>query len=256
MSNLDRPMVPAVQLSVEGLGPAMLALNPGMRAFVYAKVFRGLNNTQAAAAAGYAHGRDSLKVRGYQLAHDDRVQAAILEEGQKLMRAEGPRSILTLVQIRDDKNADKKDRLKAAVELLNRSGFSAVTQHNIEVTHHLTDEQKDRRILELCRELGIEQSEARKMLIAPDVVDAEFSEVEPAEVQGPPTESQAYRRARAPQENELRRERYRMTPEELAAHKKAMRKKRRKEAKVKYQAAQKPAPAPIADDPFAVGPDD
>ena len=49
----------------------------------------------------------------------------------------------------------------------NRGGLSAVTQHNIDVTHHhMTDAQKDQRILALAAELGLPEIEARKTMLA------------------------------------------------------------------------------------------
>lgn len=170
-----------IPLDPSSLGPAMAALPPGTAAFVHAKIHLGLTNTEAARLAGYSQrSPHSLEVTASQIAHP-RVQAALLEEGQKLMRSEGPKSIRTLVEIRDDKSATTADRAKAATELLNRSGFHAATQHNISVEVSLTDAQKDERILLLAKELGLVEGEARKLLIAPDkVIDAEFTEVTPA----------------------------------------------------------------------------
>jgi len=212
-----RPCTPLIPVDEAGLGPAMLALSPTMRAFVVAKIQSGCSNADAARLAGYsAVSPHALEVTGSRLAHDERIQAALLEEGQKLMRTQGPKSILTLVEIRDNKSLDAKDRAKAAVELLNRSGFQATTTHQINVEHtHLTDGQKDARIIELCRELGLPETEARKMLIAPDkIIEGEFTEAEPV---GPPTEIAAKRQRKT----ELERERRKLTPEELAARKAA-----------------------------------
>src|SRR5579872_2043027 len=118
-----RPCEPLIPVDETSLGPAMMALTPAMRAFVIAKVALGMTSIDAAKAAGYsARSPHALGVVGSRLAHDDRIQAAILEEGQKLMRSEGPKSVHVLVAIRDDKQAAPKDRLKAATELLNRSG--------------------------------------------------------------------------------------------------------------------------------------
>ncbi len=154
---------PAAPIDDEGLGPAMRALTSLQRSFVRAKVELGLNDTAAYAAAGFAPDRG----HAHRLAHDERVQAAILEEGRKLMRAHGPKSILTLVEIRDNVEANDKDRIKAAIELLNRSGFHAVSEHHEHQHHYLSETEQDRRILALCAELGLSPDEARKMLVAP-----------------------------------------------------------------------------------------
>src|SRR5580704_4917942 len=150
-------------ISDDRLGPAMLALNPRMRAFVIGKVQGGLDDTAAARAAGYADDRK----QPWRLAHHEGVQAAILEEGRKLMRAHGPKSILTLVEIRDDKLRDAKDRIKCAIELLNRSGFHVVSEHHQHEHHHLSEAETDRRILALAAELGLPPEQARLMLVAP-----------------------------------------------------------------------------------------
>ncbi len=213
--------MPTNPVSDEGLGPAMLALSPAMRSFVSAKTLQGLSNTDAAKAAGYSdRSPHALGVAASRLAHDSRVQAALLEEGQRLMRSEGAKSVLTLVAIRDDKRVAAKDRLKAATELLDRSGFHAVAEQHISVEHMLTDRQKDERMLALAREIGLSQDEAAKLLIAPpraDTIDAEFEEVQPFD----PVATE--RRDRA---NELRRLRRSMTPEERAAHREQMRQER------------------------------
>ena len=217
-SRAGRRVEPLIDIPDDGLGPSMLALNGAQRAFVTALVIHGLTQTAAAEAAGYsASSRHTLEVVGSKLAHREDIQAAILELGCKIMRTEGPKSIRFLAEVRDATWLETKDRVKAAVELLNRSGFVATTQHNVNVehTHHLSDSQKDARIIELCRELGVPETEARKMLIAPDqIIDAAFEEVEPI---GPPTAA----RAKQDRRNALARERKKLTPEELAERKAA-----------------------------------
>ena len=117
---------PPVSLDEDDLGPAMRALTPQRRAFVIGKVHSGLTDLAAARAAGF---RDPNRY-AWHVAHNEGVQDAILEEGRKLMRSHGPKSILTLVEIRDNTELNAKDRLKAAIELLNRSGFHAVSEHH------------------------------------------------------------------------------------------------------------------------------
>lgn len=152
-----------VEIDEASLGPAMLALTSKQRQFVLAKVFLGLNDMQAARFAGYA----DVNAHAYHVAHREDVQAAILEEGRKLMRTQGPASIHTLVAIRDDAEQAGRDRLKAAVELLNRAGFHAISEHHEHSHQHLTEGQMDKRILALAAELGMAPEEAKKMLIAP-----------------------------------------------------------------------------------------
>ena len=229
-----RTIVPMIVVPDDGCGPAMAALSPAQRAFVVAKVHFGCSNAEAARRAGYSKAKPGdAKVTAYRLAHTDEIQAAIIEESRKVISSEGPRSIKTLVDIRDDKTKEAKDRIKAAIELLNRGGLNAVSEHHLTVEHHMTDAQKDQRILALCQELGLPETAARKLLIAPDTIDAEFTEVEPEK-----TPEQIERAKRFARDNELRRLRSTMTPEELAAHKQKMRDNRRAELKARYERAQ------------------
>src|ERR1019366_4030555 len=129
-------IVPLITIpDAEDCGPAMFALaSDAERAWVIAKVETGCSNGDAARLAGYCADNpslDNLKSTGYAIAHRQRIQDALLEVSRKLMRSQGPRSILTLARIRDDKAAENKDRIKAAVELLNRAGISAVQESHL-----------------------------------------------------------------------------------------------------------------------------
>ena len=237
MSHNSRAMVPNITFDEADLGPAMLACNPGERAAVYNKVEFGLNNTDAVAAANYSGSRDVLKSTAHAVFSRQRVQDAILEMSRKLMRAEGPRSIKTLVEIRDNKSIKPEVRAKAAVELLNRAGMNAVSESHLTVTHELSEADLDRKILRLCADLQIPENIARKMLISPadmdknaSAIDAEFEEVAP-----PISPEQQARRDHA---NEMRRKVRAMSPEELAVHKAKQRAEKSERAKAKRAAAE------------------
>lgn len=146
------------------LGPAMRALSEKLRAFVTAKVVMGMNDTDAARHAGYEYPEHHQ----WRISHREDVQAAILEQSQRLMRSQGPKSILTLCAIRDNPENAARDRIKAATELLNRSGFHQISEHHEHVHQHVSDAEADRRILQLAAELGLDEESARKMLVAPD----------------------------------------------------------------------------------------
>lgn len=202
------------EIDVASLGPAMAALTPLQRSYVTAKVFLGLEDSNAARAAGYAE-----SVAGHmahEIARREDVQAAILEEGRKLMRTQGPKSILALVEIRDDKTAKGADRIKAAIELLNRSGFHAVSETHQHTHVHMSEAEQDRRILALCADLGMSPDEAKKMLIAPADMQRnadgvfELPAAEPAELSADP---------RQVAKRETRRRRVDMTLEEIEADK-------------------------------------
>ena len=158
--------LPAIELGEEAdLGPAMRALTPRHRKFVVGKVMYGLSDVDAAQAAGYAE--KSAYDHTWRIAQRDDVQAAILEVGKALLRGEGARSIRVMVQLRDNQAVKPEVRLKAAIELANRAGFHAVSESNLNVHHSLSEAEMDRRILALAAEMGMTETEARKMLIAP-----------------------------------------------------------------------------------------
>lgn len=238
MSHNSRAIAPTITFNEADLGPAMLACNPGERAWVFHKIEGGLNNTDAAIAAGYSNSsRDSAKSAGCAIAHRERVQAALLEMSRKLMRTEGPKSIKTLVAIRDDLRVKPEVRAKCATELLSRAGMGAVSESHLTVTHELNEAQMDQRILALAAELGLTEEVARKMLISPadmqknaSIVDAEFEDVKP--------EVSPAEQARRDRNNEYRRKIRAMSPEELAAHKATRRKEKSQAFKARRAACE------------------
>ncbi len=235
MAHTSRSVIPLIAVpDPEELGPAMQACNLGERAFVLAKIETGESNQECARLAGYsASSPDILKSAGYQIAHRPRVQDALLEEGRKLLRTHGPRSIKTLVEIRDSNAVKPEVRLKAAVELLDRAGMNAVAQSHLTVTHELSEAQLDQRILAMAAELGLPQEAARRLLISPgdlekNAIDADFTEVEP--------EVSPEEQARRFHENEQRRKVRAMSPEDLTAHKKRLRRDQSERAKARRAA--------------------
>jgi phage terminase small subunit len=233
---VGRPVEPALQIPDDGLGPAMLALAPGHRAFVYFKVFGLMNNKDAAIAAGYSNAGQTAKAIGYNLAHRDDVQAAIREETRKLGTEQGPKSLATVIYLRD-KAKDERVRLKASTELLALCGLGPIAQSHVTVDHNVTytDDDLDRQIIEYSRKLGLGEVATRKMLLKPDrVIDGEFTEV-PAT---PITAEDVARRAALDRENELRRERQLLAPDELAERKRFYAEHKRAQAKERYSAAQ------------------
>jgi len=87
----ERGCTPLIPVDEAGLGGAMVALSQAQRAFVVAKVALGLSNIDAAQTAGYsARSPHALGVMASRIAHNDRVQTAIHEEGQRLMCSDGP----------------------------------------------------------------------------------------------------------------------------------------------------------------------
>lgn len=160
------------------LGPAMEALPPRQRQFVFALIQTGCTQSKAAELAGYAGGPNTWKAMGWRLAHDSRVQAAIHEEAQKLIRSTSVMAINVITEIASNPKVEAKDRLKAAVELLNRSGLHAHTEHKLTVEHHRSETEEVQRIRQFAEQLGLDP---RQLLgNAGVVVDAEFQIVKPA----------------------------------------------------------------------------
>lgn len=161
------------------LGPAMKALpTDRQRLFVRALIQTGCNATQAAEAAGYkSERRQHLYDRGYELTHDPRVQAALLEEGQKQIRAGGIAGIHVVEGIMRDPTADARDRLKAAEMLWSRGGFHQVTEQHLQVSHQ-SDEEKRQEIRRFIAEFHLSPAVQKEMF--GDVLDVDFEEVPPA----------------------------------------------------------------------------
>ena len=140
--------------------------------------------------------------------------------------------------MRDDKKNEAKDRLKAAVELLNRAGLAAVSEAHLTVDHHhhLTEAQQDAKIIALAKELGLDDREARKLLIDPSkIIEAEFTEIPPEKS---PEQIERAERYQGNGENERRNALAHMTPAEREAAKQQKREQRRAARKARYAAAQ------------------
>lgn len=166
-----------------GLGKAMRKILPQQRAFVMAYVETGgIDATAAARAAGYGGTPGAQRVAGYRLTHDEKVLAAIKEEADKVVRSGVLLGAKTLVEIAA--NPSHKDQLKAATELMNRSGLLLATQHNVNVNVNLTDDREIAAdITAMARKLGLDPrallgQAGLKYLPAPDTIDAEFEVVE------------------------------------------------------------------------------
>ena len=223
-----KQIVPRDPLPSDSLGPAWNALScDAYRVFAWARVVLGMNQAQAARLAGYACGtKDSARQQGHKLDQIPEIRAAKRELTDGLGVAEGPKSIRTIIKLRDSAT-DEKVRLAAARDLLDRFGHGAVNR--VEHTHTVTlsEEQLDARIIQLARDAGLTEAEARKLLIDPSkVVDAEFEEVPPE-----PTPEQLAANAR-------RRELAAMSPDQRAASKAEVRARRSAEQKAAYAAAQ------------------
>jgi phage terminase small subunit len=151
------PALSTYQIDADAkLGPAMAALTDKQRQFVLALIQTGCSQSKAAELAGYAGGPDTWKAMGWRLAHDARVQAAIHEEAQKLIRTTAVMAIGVIEGLASNTKVKPEVRLKAATELLNRSGLHAQTEHKVTVDRQMDDRELVRRIASLAREQGLD----------------------------------------------------------------------------------------------------
>jgi hypothetical protein len=159
-------------------GPAMSALNERQRAFVLAMVeVPGCSHAEAARRAGYSDHLEGAKVRGHYCAHNPAVQEAIREEAGRRLNASSLMAAGILMKMLTDEEIEPKDRIKAAGMLLDRSGFGAAQTINVNktVTRKVDASEAMARIAEFRQKFP--QQFAKLTGVAPEVIDAEFSEV-------------------------------------------------------------------------------
>lgn len=154
-----RPQGP---LSDDGaIGPAMNALpNDRWREFVIALCEQPVvNYAQAAAKAdpeGWGRTAATSKNAGYRLAHDDRVQAAVAEEGKRRMGAAVAVSVAHLIQIAESNVYEPKDRMKAIAMILNRAGLPETKEVKVSTTRVLNEAEKIDSIIRFAEKLGVD----------------------------------------------------------------------------------------------------
>jgi len=118
------------------LSPKMVALpTDRMRRFVLALLAQGRRNyTKAYRAAGYTGTAGALRVGASRLAHDQRIQAALHEEGARRFTALLPMALHVVEAILADEKAKPADRLKVAFGVMDRAGLHTRTETNVPVT--------------------------------------------------------------------------------------------------------------------------
>lgn len=159
------PMIPVPP--DEDCGEAMKTCNPRERAFVVHYVMTGgRNQTESALQAGYCSPdkNNAAAVTAMRLLRRPRILAALREEAEKAMKTCVILATEVLREIAMDPS--HRDRFKAAVELLNRSGLLVETQHRVTV-------QDDRRSVE---EIRAEIVEVFKRVFADRPVPPELAE--------------------------------------------------------------------------------
>jgi len=167
-------------------GPAMSLLNEGQKKFVLACRLVGRNWSRAARIAGYEGTDQYMSVQGYRMAHNPKVQAAMMEMASKNMVAAVPELTEELVRRVLDPKTENKDFARLFPLLTDRIGMHAKTEHNINVTHELGN--KAALIAALQARLA-QNPDIRGFIPGPllaeleqkgETVDAEYVEVTPA----------------------------------------------------------------------------
>lgn len=152
MSDDRTPMlVPDPEL--DDLGPLMQACTPLERRFVVALCEDGgQDHTRALARAGSGcTTRESLRVSAMQMWRRPRVQEAMKEECWKRMNGFGLLAVSNVIDLARSAR-DEKVKLKACLEVMNRTGMIAIQK--MEVRHvdvSKTDDELVRRMAELVR---------------------------------------------------------------------------------------------------------
>lgn len=156
-------------------GPAMQALTDKQRLFVLAMLdIPACSHARAAREAGYSDVKLGAKVRGHYAAHNPAVQAAMREEAGKRLNGLSVVAANVMMDLLLDEDVDEKTKLKAAAAVLDRTGFAAA--QNINVNKTITDN-SGKAIMERIRTLAAKHGLDPQRLLGKPVEDAEFSEV-------------------------------------------------------------------------------
>ena len=149
--------LPAIRSEAE-LGPAMSALaNDRQRAFVEHAVEGTLSWAEAYRQAGYGKGSTAQTIArdASRLAHDERIQAALIEVGKTRLRSDLPAAIKAVGEIIRDKHHPQ--RLKAAEAVISRAdpAVSRIDQNTkVEIIDHRQDALMQ---LKALKTLGVER---------------------------------------------------------------------------------------------------
>jgi hypothetical protein len=159
----------------EDMGPAMRLLGPESQRFVMEYLLVGGNidlaETALVEAGALAPGKVSAKRQVMDMLRNTKVLSAIREEADKRMKAAAILGASVLVEIANDKF--HKDRLKAATELLNRSGLVVEDVSRVIVEDSRSTEEIVKRVTALATKVGVDP---RKLL--GNVIDAEYVELD------------------------------------------------------------------------------
>ena len=140
-------------------GPAMAALDGRQRAFVVEVISQGKkrNLAQAARSAGYSEHPGTSRLMGHELLHRPYIIAALHEESRRRFTLAGWLGVLNLIGIAE--NEEHPEYYKASVQLADRFGYGAITEHKVTVDHtDLTGQAILERIRALAAKHGLDQA--------------------------------------------------------------------------------------------------
>jgi phage terminase small subunit len=170
------PQVPVAPESE--LGEAMLVLTKPQRAFVTAMLlFGGVDQNRAALAAGYGGNERSASVIACRMMRNPRIIAAMREEADRRLQSGALLASSVLTEIAMD--ARHKDRFKAAVELLNRSGLMVETRQRITIEDNRDTNDLKREVAKMLSKLYKDQP---LLPALPKPIDAQFEEIDPNDI--------------------------------------------------------------------------
>lgn len=171
----------------EKLGPKMKALTPLQRNFVICLSKRATrNNADALRQAGWAGKEENLRQHAYSLAHDERIQEALIEHNRRQLKSLVPAAVEELATLLDSNQVDGSTKLKAVAMVLDRAGLHAVSEHKSTVEHIGQDQNLLQASQALAASLGIDLSDLigarlakRQKAIPVPTIEAEYIEVPP-----------------------------------------------------------------------------
>lgn len=161
------------------MGPAMRQLNERQRRFVCALAVFGGDQSRAYMDAGYdIKSEGARRACASRLANTALVVEAIREESLRRINSATLLAVSTMVELASPAhNSDKRLRLKAAEEILNRTGFHGTSEQRIVI-------KDDRTVQELVDFIKANASlagmSAGQLLgQKPAAIDAEFEVIDP-----------------------------------------------------------------------------
>ena len=157
-----------IEVPDEFCGPAMLALSARRRAFAYLMGCGESNAAKAAREAGYSDSSGADRVTAHHLMLHAGVQAAIKEVSSKALQHLAPTAIGAAKKILEDPKHPAHARIVETI--LDRTGFSAKTEHKVTVEHTADMAQLE----EYARRLAVEQGLREDALLpSPKVIEGE-----------------------------------------------------------------------------------